>query len=81
MLPHPNTMRFAWDDDVLRSARILIAVLLLAIMILTGAPVLMHHAQNLTPTAAEELPTSPSPPGAGFAAPAPRKLPAGLGDG
>ncbi len=81
MLPHPNTMRFAWDDDVLRPARILIAVLALAIIILTGAPVLMHHAQNPTPVVAEEFPMSPSPFGAGSAAPAPRKLPAGLGDG
>ena len=56
MLPHPNMMRFAWDEDVLRSARILIAVLVLAIIILTGAPALMHHAHHPTPAVAEEVP-------------------------
>jgi len=45
MLPHPTTMPFAWEDDVLRGSRVLlftlgltIAVVLSGVALLDGAP-------------------------------------------
>ncbi len=43
MLPHPTTMSFAWDKDVLRGSQVLLCVFGLAIAMLFGGAVLVNH--------------------------------------
>jgi hypothetical protein len=53
MMPHP-TMRFAWEDDVLRCSRILVLVLVLAVAAAMGGVALIDRAQEPASVVAEE---------------------------
>jgi hypothetical protein len=49
MLPHPTTMSFAWDKDVLRGARMLLFVFGLTIAVLLGGATLIHRVTDTSP--------------------------------
>ena len=55
MMPHPTTMRFAWDDEVLRCAEVLVSMFVLALVLLVGGAVLTSQAQDASPTAAQRV--------------------------
>ena len=55
MMPHPTTMRFAWDDEVLRCAEVLVSMFVLALVLLVGGAVLTSQAQDASPTTAQRV--------------------------
>jgi hypothetical protein len=57
MLPHPTTMSFAWDKEVLRGSQVLLFVFGLAIAVLFGGVMLLDRAPNASSTVAAELST------------------------
>jgi hypothetical protein len=54
MMPHPATMPFAWEEEVLRCTRIIVCIFVLGIIALIATPVVFHHAAHSTPVAAYE---------------------------
>ena len=54
MMPHPTTMSFAWDKDVLRGSQVLLFVLGLAIALLFSGAVLVDHAAGTSATVTAE---------------------------
>jgi hypothetical protein len=58
MLPHPS-MSFAWDEEVVRPTRVLVAVVLLALIVALGASGLIEltgHNRQVTVVAHHETP-------------------------
>ena len=53
-MPHPTTMRFAWDDEVLRCSQIMISIFVLALAVLIGGALLTSGAQGISPAPAAE---------------------------
>src|SRR4029079_1723693 len=47
MMPDPTTMRFAWDDEVLRCAEVLVSMFVLALVLLVGGAILTGQAQDI----------------------------------
>ncbi len=58
MLPHPTTMTFAWDKEVLRASQMLLCVLGLVIAMLFGSAVLVHLETGTSGTVTAERGTS-----------------------
>jgi hypothetical protein len=58
MMPHPTTMSFAWDKDVLRGAQVLLFVFGLAIAMLFGGTVLVDHEAGTSAAVTAERGTS-----------------------
>ena len=58
MMPHPTTMTFAWDKDVLRGSQVLLLVLGLAIAVLFSGAFLVDQ-QAGTPAAVAAEPSAP----------------------
>jgi hypothetical protein len=54
MMPHPTTMSFAWEEEVLRCSRVLLCVFVFAVVALTGGAVLIDRVQHPTPVVAAE---------------------------
>ena len=54
MMPHPTTMRFAWEEGVLRCSQIIISIFVLALAVLIGSALLTSGAQGISPAAAAE---------------------------
>ena len=48
MLPHPS-MSFAWDEDVIRPTRVLVAIFLLTFIVLVGASGLIAFTMRVSP--------------------------------
>jgi hypothetical protein len=48
-------MRFAWDDEVLRCAEVLVSIFVLALILLVGGAVLTDRSQDTSPTAAQHI--------------------------
>jgi hypothetical protein len=48
MLPHPS-MSFAWDEDVIRPTRVLVAIFLLTFIVLVGASGLIAFTMHDSP--------------------------------
>ena len=57
MMPHPTTMSFAWEDEVLRGSRILLFTLGLAIAVVLSGVALLDRAPTASSTVAAELST------------------------
>ena len=61
MIPHPTTMSFAWEEDVLRCSRVLVSVFVLAFIgiIAVGAGLAMQTAAGIpgVPVPADQLMT------------------------
>ena len=53
-MPHPTTMRFAWEEEVLRCSQIIISIFVLALAVLIGSALLTSGAQGISPAAAAE---------------------------
>ena len=49
MMPHPTTMSFAWDKDVLRGSQVLLFVLGLTIAVLLGGAAFIDHKVGTSP--------------------------------
>lgn len=60
MMPHPTTMRFAWDEEVLRCARVLISIVVLAVALLFGGAAMMNDARVATTAAVAASPQTDS---------------------
>ena len=58
MMPHPTTMSFAWDKDVLRGSQVLLFVLGLTIVLLLGSAFLVDHEAGSSPAVTAERSTS-----------------------
>jgi hypothetical protein len=59
MMPHPTTMTFAWDKDVLRGAQVLIFLLGLTIAVLfSGALLIDQQAPSAPTVTAQQTPSS-----------------------
>ena len=58
MMPHPTTMSFAWDKEVLRGSQVLLFVLGLAIAMLLGGAVLVDHQADTSAAVTAERSTS-----------------------
>jgi hypothetical protein len=54
MMPHPITMPFAWEDEVLRGSRVLLVILGLTISTVLGGVALRDHAPNASSAVAAE---------------------------
>ena len=58
MMPHPTTMSFAWEKEVLRGSQVLLFVLGLAIAVLLGGAGLIDHEAGTAATVTAERSTS-----------------------
>jgi hypothetical protein len=58
MMPHPSTMSFAWDTQVLRATRVLLVVLGLTIAVLLGGTMLVHRETGTSPAVTADRHTS-----------------------
>jgi hypothetical protein len=59
MMPHPTTMSFAWEKDVLRGSQVLLLALGLMITVLLGGAVLVdHQAPSAPAVTAQQTPSS-----------------------
>jgi hypothetical protein len=58
MMPHPTTMTFAWDKEVLRGSQVLLFVLGLAIAMLFGGAVLVDLQAGTSATVTAERGTA-----------------------
>ena len=54
MMPHPTTMRFAWEEGGLRCSQIIISIFVLALAVLIGSALLTSGAQGISAAAAAE---------------------------
>ncbi|MGH2618423.1 MAG: hypothetical protein ACRDJC_24600 [Thermomicrobiales bacterium] len=54
MMPHPTTMLFAWDEEVLRDADRIVSIFVLALTLLIGGALLTSGAQDVSLAAAAE---------------------------
>jgi hypothetical protein len=54
MMPHPTTMPFAWEDEVLRGSRVLLFVLGLTISAVLGGVAVLDRAPNASSAVAAE---------------------------
>ena len=54
MLPHPSTMQFVWEEQVLRCSRYLLLAFALGIVALVGGLAVVEHAQDASLAAVEE---------------------------
>jgi tripartite motif-containing protein 71 len=63
MMPHPTTMRFAWDENVLRYAGRIVAMFALVLIVLFGSALLTSGVQDVARAAPGENRTSLSAPG------------------
>jgi hypothetical protein len=48
MLPHPS-MSFAWEEDVVRPTRVLVAIFMLVLIVAVGASVLIEFTVHDSP--------------------------------
>jgi hypothetical protein len=58
MMPHPTTMSFAWDKEVLRGSQVLLFVLGFAIAVLLGGAGLIDHEVGTSAAVTAERGTS-----------------------
>jgi hypothetical protein len=54
MLPHPTTMPFAWEDEVLQGSRVLLFVLGLTISAVLGGVAVLDRAPSASSAVAAE---------------------------
>jgi hypothetical protein len=54
MMPHPTTMPFAWEEEVLRGSRVLLLILGLTITVVLGGVALLDRAPNASSAVAAE---------------------------
>ena len=54
MMPHPTTMTFAWEKEVLRGSQVILFVLVLAMAVLFSRAALIDHVANTSPAITAE---------------------------
>ena len=61
MMPHPITMPFAWEDEVLRWSRVLLCMLGLTLAVVLGSVALLDRAPNASSAVGAEPGTRETP--------------------